>query len=381
MVNHRSSKEHLVIWLDPEPDGSARWVPADAAGRPAGTVQQGRLADAAGLAARREVTVLLPGERVLLTAVDLPPMHGARMRQALAFALEDQVAGDVESLHCVAGTRDADGRTPVAAVDREWLRACLARLRAAGIDPTSVVPDFLALPFQDGGISVAHDGERVLVRDGVAAGFASEAETLDALLSARGRPATEPVRVGGDLLTALSPQAVAPVLDLLDGEFGRRKRRAPDLGAWRLPAALAGVLVIVMLAGWFVQYRNVAAEHEALRGEIEALFTRLVPGEPMADPRAQIERKLGRGGSGSDELLLMLDATAAAFAAQPGLEIAALAYTDGRLELTVGANNAEQLDGLRERLGENTGVEAEIASASSRGERVEGRLSVRVDAT
>lgn len=381
MVNHRSSQEHLVIWLDPDPDGHARWIPADAAGRPAGTVQHGALPDAAGLAARRTVTVLVPGEHVLLTAADLPPVHGARMRQALAFALEDQVAGDVEALHCVAGPRDDDGRTPVVAIDRDWMQACLERLQAAGIAPQSMIPDFLALPFQQGACQVARDGGRVLVRDGRVAGFACEAEMVDALLLARGAAAAEPVRISGDLLAAMLPQAVAPILDLLDGEFRRRKRRAPDLGTWRLPAALAVALVLVMTTGWFVQYRNVAAEHETLRGEVETLFTRLVPGEPMADPRAQIERMLGRGGSGSGELLLMLDATAGAFAAHPDLEIAALAYSDGRLDLTVGAGSAEQLDGLRERLEATAGIEAEIASASSRGDRVEGRLSVRVTAT
>lgn len=381
MVNHRNSTEHLVIWLGPEADGNARWVPTDAAGRPSGTIQSGPLAAAAGLAARRTVTVLVPGEHVLLTTADLPPVHGARMRQALAFALEDQITVDVESLHYVAGPQDDSGRTPVAAIDRAWLRARLEGMESAGIRPTSLVPDFLALPWQAGVCRIARDGGRVLVRDGSISGFACEPEILDALLASRGRSATEPVQVDGDLLAALLPQAVAPVLDLLDGEFVVRRPRTQALGAWRLPAALSAVLAIVMVTGWMVQYRNVAAEHEALRAEIETLFTSLVPGEPMADPRAQVERMLGRGGSGSDELLLMLEATAVAFDAHPEIEIASLAFSGGRLDLTVSAGSAEQLDGLRERLGAGTGIEAEIASATSRGDRVEGQLSLRMAST
>ncbi len=370
--------ERLVIQIDSDAAERARWVPVDQSGRTIGTVQSGPLEDAAGMAQRRQVSVIIPGERVLVTRVSVPPLRGARLDQALAFALEDRVAGDAESLHCAATDRANDGTVAVVAIDRSFMAALSARFAAAGITIETMTPDCLLLPWTQGTTTVVVDDRRAVVRDGVVSGFACDNDLLDELLAARGT-AAKLRTLDGDLLPALASRTVEPPIDLLQGAFRPRGRRRLDVGAWRVPAALAAATVLLLGIQWALDYRRLVVEHETLRAETAARFAELVPGEPMSsDPRRQIERRHGSGKAGAGSLLALLAPVAEAVGAAAGVDVAAMSYDGNRLELAVNVRNAEQLDALRARMTQDGRFVASIESASSRGETVEGRLSVRV---
>ena len=100
--------EVLTIRLNTDAD-TASWLVLDAAGARAGPVAHGPLREAADLAAQRRVIALTPADQVLVTQVDLPVRGAARMRQALPFAMEEQVAEDLELMHFAAGRRAPDG--------------------------------------------------------------------------------------------------------------------------------------------------------------------------------------------------------------------------------------------------------------------------------
>lgn len=371
--------ERLVIQIDSDDAGRARWVPVDPTGRAIGTVQSGALEDAAGMAQRRQVSVIIPGERVLVTRVSVPPLRGVRRDQALAFALEDRVAGDAESLHCVSTDRADDGTVAVVAIDRAYLTALSARLSEAGIAVETMTPDCLSLPWSPGTVTVVTDDRRAMVRDGVVSGFACDPDMLDALLTARGTAMADMRTLDGDALPALASLTVDPPIDLLQGAFRPRGRRRVDVGAWRVPAMLAAVTALLLGIQWTLDYRRLAVEHAALRVETAAKFAELVPGEPMSsDPRRQIERRHGSGNGGAGSLLTLLAPVADAVGTAAGVDVAAMSFDGSRLELAVNVRNAEQLDALRARIAQDGRFVAAIESASSRGDVVEGRLSVRV---
>jgi len=104
-----------------------------------------------GLAAGRKLVVFVPGAEVRLTQVQVPARQPAKVLQAAPFVLEDQLAEDIETLHFALGPRQADGVFPVAVVSHAHMEEWLAPFRAQGVMPDQLVPETLALPWDQSG--------------------------------------------------------------------------------------------------------------------------------------------------------------------------------------------------------------------------------------
>ena len=115
----------LLLRLPRTPQQQATWLVVDARGAAAGPPQGGPLSLAAPRAAGRHVIVLVPGAEVLLTQPELPPAKaGKQLQQLVPYALEEQLAEDIEELHFAIGRRQGESaRVPVAVA----LGSCCAK--------------------------------------------------------------------------------------------------------------------------------------------------------------------------------------------------------------------------------------------------------------
>src|SRR6185437_9186815 len=136
------------------------WMPADARGQPLGAPQFGSLLQAAGAAGVRHVAAIVPSSDVLITEVELPVKSGVRAQQVVPFALEEQLAADIETLHFAVGARDEQsGRTRVAVVTRALMDQWLGSLRAAGLVPERLCSEAELLPQNPGHVVVLLEGD------------------------------------------------------------------------------------------------------------------------------------------------------------------------------------------------------------------------------
>ena len=139
----------LLIRLAPDLQGLRDWLLVDLQGQVKTPVQSGAPTSAVVSGARR-VVVLVPGAEVSLYEARVPGRNRQRVLRAIPFALEEQLADDVEMLHFALGDSLGADRYPVAVVERQRMDAWLAQLREAGISAHQWVPDTLALPRTDG---------------------------------------------------------------------------------------------------------------------------------------------------------------------------------------------------------------------------------------
>ena len=92
-------RETLIVYLSGDDTGECRYLLLDGEGEPGGEVVTGTLSQAAGEAAARRVVVLVPGSEVLLAEIRVPGTNRQKVLRAIPYALEEQVAEDVEALH------------------------------------------------------------------------------------------------------------------------------------------------------------------------------------------------------------------------------------------------------------------------------------------
>jgi general secretion pathway protein L len=153
----------LLIRLPRTAEQPATWLTVDPRGNPSGPPQSGPLSLAAPRAVGRRICVLVPGTDVLLTEPEVPLKAGTKLHQVVPFALEEQLADDIDDLHFAIGKRAADSsRTPVAVIRRALMDEWLTSLRANGLEPESLYTESDLLP-QNPGQAVALMEEDVII--------------------------------------------------------------------------------------------------------------------------------------------------------------------------------------------------------------------------
>jgi len=322
------------------------------------------------------VQLVLPATQVLITRARLPQAARRRAGSVLAFAVEEETAGEPDAIHVswLGSTGDVD---VLAVADRRALKTWQDALEAAGIGEYEVHCETLMLPWTAGEWSLAWDGREGFVRTGKFEGAATDCGDRESPpLSLRLMLDEANARIEAPNAIALhvtAPQVAsdtAPDLDAWQRKLGVALRLAgpwdwrrapPDAGVcltqerqrWRL---LPGALPRLRPAAWLVaaalavhalalvaDWTRLSGEQRSLRQRMESRFRAAFPDAvAVADPALQMRRKLteGRHTAGlpdSGDFLPMIQKVAAALKEVPagGLRIAA--YEGGRMTLELAA--------------------------------------------
>lgn len=346
-------------------DSRLYWQPAQG---------QGRWVELAALSASlagAPLALILPGEQLSACAVALPTTKARWLRQALQYAVEEQLAEDVEHLHLATGPSLADGRVRVLAVRRDWLSARLSEARGAGLQISSIHADFDLLPAD--GCQVLLTGERGLL------GGDSDCRLV---FAARDWPQLQPVLSDVQLHQPSEPfawqaQQRGHAIDLAQGEFAVQ----PERSRWRAWKPLFGVLGLWLALQVFFDLGQVwhfQRQGNALQAQSQALYQQLFPQDTrIVNLKAQFSEHLKQAtGAQNSRFLVQLEQLRQAIGQVP-LQIEQVNYSQerGNLALHVRADNFEQLEQLRRRLAEG-GLSAHLGSASRDDQGVSARIVI-----
>jgi general secretion pathway protein L len=405
--------ETLVIRLRVPDEAPASWLIVDANGARSGPVNSGPVADAMSAAQGRRVVLLLPATEVSLAQPELPVRGAARVAQAVPFALEEQLASDVDALHFAVGTRPAGvAETPVAVVARSLMDRWHNLCEAAGIHPGAAYAESQAVPVSPNGCTLLLDEDTLFVRRDDGVPYVLDAQPLVAALELALGPATVPGEhvifyatpqeyeqhrelIEGlrartaTLQVKLLPDGALPLLathladggavNLLQGAYSPPSSFGSQLRQWRLPAALAAATLLVFFIGQGLSLWQMSRAEKRADAEIAAIFGQILPGQKMVDARSQIEGVLRRPGGGSGALLPAVSLLSQAMAQSPQARVEALSFRGDALELRIVAPTIEALDGIKQAMSRN-GVQVDLQSAAPRGKVYEGRLQVKLGA-
>jgi general secretion pathway protein L len=355
-----------------------------------------------------DTILIVPGESVVGHSLHLPAAGEAQTRAAARFAVEDELAADPATVHVAVGLTSGAGapRLIVVAARTEmesWLRAA----RSAGAPPDAVLPEWACLPAAAGECAMLVAGGVAHVNCAGAWGFSAETD-LAALLLPRalerfdcrrvtvwgdptniappdrwdGREITAHPALDADAMLALLARGAEDArLNLLQGEYTRRRAFAVDVRQWRRAAILLCAAFGAWLALTLAEAGALDRRAAALRAEAEAAFAETFPDEArIVNPRLQMQTRLeelrGRGGGAFLDLAAMLTAAAEA---QESVEIDALRYdrTNAALTAELIMADYEALQALRDIVAAQGGALEEGASRQADG-RVAADVTVRL---
>ena len=413
--------ELFVLRMGRQPDRHVGWIVADDDGTRRSPPAAGTLAEAAAGVQGRPVIVLVPATESLTTSVDLPIRGGARLLAALPYALEEQVATDVETMHFAAGDKRESGRRPVAAIARAALDEWLEMLEDVGIQPWKVVPENYGLARIPGTLSALIDDDCVMFNDGADLEFSLDgAKPSDALVASGHlveRSDDAPPEPSGHLIVYcnaadeerlshdwialrhelasvdinLLPDGALPRLavtvasgagvNLLQGRYGPKADYGSWLRPWRRVAVLLVTLVLVGFVAKGADYWRLTQEEAALQAQFIAAFQQIRPGssDDILDPVAavnSIKRSLGTGTT-TPVFLAALSVLAAALTSNDAVDVEAVSFRAGVIDVRITTPDVETVGKIQRAVSASGQFAASIQSSDRVGERVNSRIQVR----
>jgi general secretion pathway protein L len=406
----------LLLRLPRTPQEQATWLVVDGRGAAAGPAQAGPLSLAAPRAAGRHLIVLVPGADVLLAQPELPPAKaGTKLQQLVPYALEEQLAEDIEELHFAIGRRQGESaRVPVAVVARKLMDEWTTLLKSSGLEPEALYADSELLPQNPGQAVALLEEDAVVVRppSGSVVTLPADAldEALDIALSGadaggtggRGlilytgpaewhrhaatveaaRELFEGIQIqlltGGPLALFAQQLPTTAATNLLQGPYTPATTQPVGWRAWRVAAMLLAGLVALHVAGKAAELTVLQHADRRLDGSIAQVFQTAMPGQPDTyEARRQMEQRLAavRASEASGGFLLALQALVQAHRAAPEAVLEALTFRDGSLELKASAPSVESLDRLSRQLRQE-GWQAHLVAGNPAGSAYEGRIQM-----
>ncbi|MDY6840124.1 MAG: type II secretion system protein GspL [Pseudomonadota bacterium] len=367
---------------------------------------------------------LIPGEEAIYCLADIPAKQSRFINQALPYAVEEQIAQDIDSVHLAIGSRTDQGY-PVAAIDRkrmgQWAHL-FSGWEHVRLD--AIYPDASLLPATEGGWSICLDGETAMIVSERGEWLSMQSSNLGMFAHTLAAPSAEevvaeiPVTLYGtaDELNTQQPtitdlsgsgrlavhkevlelmplellayahhhQLCGPV-NLCQGMFSSKSGNANPLKPWKPLIAVAAVWFVVQVAlnaGMGFYYQNQAEE---LRSEAMTIYRDAFPNDRRThagNVRRVVEGQLRAAGSSGPEVdfITLMKYTGQQYARLPGsqgVNFNSVNYSRSRGELVVDvrADSYDRLSSLRNGLA-NQGLEAQIGSVVNEASGARGRLTV-----
>mgnify|MGYP000167291767 CR=1 FL=1 len=376
-----------------------------------------------------DLFLLWPSNAAYTTTVNIPGNQTRYIQQALPFAVEEQFAVDVESLHLCLGDKNKDGGYKVVGIDHALFGAMLDAcqqfetfpLKSVYLDSDVLIrDDYTALIFLGGdnvlvqhknGQSISLGRENLIAyMDTLFLGATEESESPDQditlkiyieeseqdaaqllLAEIQQYPAVqlnvEPVAITEfELLCESFIQKLKLPTNLCQGDFRLATSSSGSWMKWRSVAAILALGLFVQL-GVFVGkgiYYNQQAEHVGV--VILDEYKKIVPGSKNVSlaklPRiikGKLNQKNQAGASDLDFMTLLGEAgfQYKKAADKTGFSFNSINYNDqrGELVMEMRASNFDQLDRLKQDI-VAAGLTAKISSAVQEKGYFRGRISV-----
>src|SRR5690554_437348 len=368
-----------------------------------------------------ELTLLVTAQTVLSCHARIPARQARYIQQALPYAVEENIAQDIDSMHLAAARKPDKGVYNVLAVSRSHMDAWIEFAQSLGYGLVGIYPDAMALPYEANQWSLSLEGEQALLRYGVndcvrlakfnllpyldlkvqAVEDAAEPVSLrvfvneveaeeNAVLLAQLQQipnlkvTQENIAISSFELLCESFQRQTGLINLCQGAYTVKTERQSRMQHWAPVLWIAAtwfVLQVGINLGTGFYYQQKANElHEQAR----ALYLNIFPNERrVTDIRRSLEGKLRASqtaGSSASFLGLLSDA-GYQLMQQPNRQsftLRSLNYNRqrGELSMELQAGSLEQLDQYKQAMA-TVGYNVEIGSAIREQNAVRSRINIK----
>lgn len=354
-----------------------------------------------------EIIAIIPATDVVLTTADLPNLNRHRLQQALPYALEEQMIDDVSTLHFAIGDTTYEDTWPVAIIAKQILQYWLTLLTNANLSPTILIPETLALPYQENAWHIVITKDQAIVRTGKYSGFASDLTNLSLMLKLQLNEIPQPHQIylkNYDVPPIELPNNVAdvplqiqhlpqtqfindlaiwfeqaPIINLLQNNYAAKSKITMVKKTWLVACILAAATLLVSLFGQSVSLAILHHQNNKLEKSIALIYRKNFPeATSITLPKERFEEKYKKLTllANKNLFLTWLGYISKAFAESPNLHIQHLDFRNQQLSLELTAPTFDTLDKFTRAL-KQYGLNAKQQNAVTSGTQVKAMVLIQ----
>ena len=410
--------EQLVIYLHDLETLEADWVftraTATTDGDAISLIESGTVNDLVeknknAVTETSRIVCIIKSQLINYSEVSIPAKNRQRALQAIPFALEDQLAEDIEDLHFAIG-KATNNNYPVASISHQSLKNLLEKLQQAGIKADALYADILSLALTDNSWNIlqhqqqasiqTNDGEAIscdtdLLPVFIASLVSQKADKLPESIhyyleendEAQALSLPEPVTLTtinykhSPLTLFCSQLSSATSINLLQGTYQVTRESKQWWRPWKAAAIIAAIALLLHLLSGGFELNRLQQQNQLIKTEIERIYKKSFPrSKKIVNARVQMENKLKQLKKGSDKSAysftdILLD-SAPLIKQTAGAELQGISYRNHKLEMQLLLDKLSTAESLKNQLNQLPRIKAELLSASSEAKQVNARIQL-----
>jgi general secretion pathway protein L len=345
------------------------------------------------------VTVYIPQQMILQTSARMPARANKQQLNAISYAIEDQLAEDIENCFFAVLSQQEDGSVPVAVIDQNKMDELNALLAENHLQVRLILPQMYLCPWPDDSLviaSVCPLKAGFLVRTSVHEGLYCEASVLPQILRLISRQSenndqkiicfgTTPelpeianveINLQAELDLLVQEVDESTCLNLKQKQYQSSHQWLIILRQWKWPIFALSLLMIIYLANTVIGLWQLKHSLNSLLQQQNHLLEQKLPELAGSDnPRLELTRYLAdhRGGSKQSGFLDQLHEFVRLKEGVAQLKIGKIQFQKSSLIVDLESKDLKSLESLRAKLGQSS-FKARIENVNINPEKTTGRL-------
>lgn len=409
--------EQLVIYLKDLNSLDADWVFSSQDGEITTPLNSGSIEELVeknknSIQSTQSITCIIRAENIHLTYQHIPAKNKQRALQAIPYALEEQLAEDIELLH-FATSNPKNSIFPVAVIKHETLQSLLQKLKEYGISPLNVYADITCLPQTENSWNLLHHENIINIDQHQDSIVHADSNSFTILLNQLLQQTTEdhlpdtinvwsdcednklqfPDNLSQNIDIIYHEYKSSPVslfsknltnrniINLLQGPYKVVTNSNHWWKAWKIAAILAAIALVIEILSGTLTLNRLESENSQLNKEITQIYKKTFPrSKRIVNARVQMETKLKqlrKNNNKASNSFTDLLATAAPIIQQTNsLSIKSINFNNKKLELQFSIDKLSSVETLNRRLNKIPNIKAEIISSASESKLVNAKITV-----
>jgi general secretion pathway protein L len=378
---------------------------------PAGTVAPGSLDEVLKQASGQRLVVIISSTDVTMMQLSLKAKSSKQIASAIPFALEEELADDIDNLHfssqSIVKNRD---KQLVAVVSRAFMQTLFDHINALEFQFVSVVPQTLVVPFSEGNWTLFVQANSATLRTSEFDGYGLDLVNVPNIVALEADQQQQAEEISPEIFLYNYSEETINIADISSSVSGRETDALPLMGKywldhqttlnllqgdfrvqrelplasveWRIAASLAAIAVLLFLLGLAVDNYRFANQNAQLDRRMNQLYEDIFEQEsasPAGDMRKRIIALQGDSTGEISQFLQYISSSGAQLIQGNHFKVSRIQFNGTVLELDIETDSMDKLEQLQKKIAPSAS-QAELKAVSNDNGKIRARIVVSEEA-